>query len=49
MGILQRADVNEFENSFGNLFPWATWKGLWSNSARREALQGVYEALLANS
>jgi hypothetical protein len=49
IGILQRADVNEVENSFGNLVPWATWKGLWNNSAGREALQGVRDAVLANS
>jgi hypothetical protein len=49
MGILQPADVNEVENSFGNLFPWATWKELWNNSASREALQGARDAVLANS
>jgi hypothetical protein len=49
MGILQRADVNEVENNFGNLFPWAMWKGFYNNSAVREALQGVRDAVLAKS
>jgi hypothetical protein len=49
MGILQHEDVNEVENSFGNLFLWATWKRLWNNSAGREALRGVRTAVLANS